>query len=374
MKIPVLHLLDASTTPDAMASLALLLARSQPEGAADHVAVLGHRRTGELAALAGIRENLTYLPSMGWADPTGWRAMRRLVEATDPGILHAWGISAVVAATAMTRWHGECLASFAHVPTAGQHKLLRLAAARRPWRFAASSSAILRSLHAAGIAPERSVRIRPGLALGSATSTGETSPGAVREALGIAPADGPVVLLGGEGPHARHDYGLWSIGIMSTLLPRIRVIVRDPARGVDWGFERLGENLASHELVVTAPYEMGWGQLLRAADMLLVTPDGPMETGSILHAMAASVPVIGTPVECVAELVEHGHTGLLAKELRPRAIAARIEEYMADSTLRWPLTDHARADVYEQFGVARMVQEYATWYRQGVLHHEGAAA
>src|SRR5262249_4830512 len=114
--------------------------------------------------------------------------------------------------------------------------------------------------------------------------------------------------------------------------------------------------------LVTAPYEMHWSTLAQVADMCLVTPDGPIETHSILWAMAAGTPVIGTPVESVAELVAQGHNGLLAKELRPRAIAARMEEYMGDSTLKWPLTDRARAELYEHFKMTEMVAGFEGLY------------
>jgi len=197
----------------------------------------------------------------------------------------------------------------------------------------------------------------------AATKLPEGGPGAIRKALGIKAEDGPLLLLGGEGEHSRHDFGLWVAAIIEQLFPHTRAIVREPARGIDQGLERLISSMPNENMLIVAPHEIPWRTLAHAADICLITADGPIETGSILQAMAAGLPVIGTPVECVSELIEHGHSGLLAKEIKPRSIASRVEEFMADSTLRWPLTDRARADVYGQFRVQTMVDRYEALYR-----------
>ena len=62
---------------------------------------------------------------------------------------------------------------------------------------------------------------------------------------------------------------------------------------------------------------------------MLVTPDGPFAGGCMLHAFAAGVPVIGTPVEAVKEWVTDGVNGLLAASTRPREIAAAVEAFFA---------------------------------------------
>jgi glycosyltransferase involved in cell wall biosynthesis len=197
----------------------------------------------------------------------------------------------------------------------------------------------------------------------------------VKEALGIKGDEGPVILLGGEGHHARHDYGLWAAAILRQIFPLTRVVVRDDPRGqLDAGLDRLQKALPEEGMLSVAPAEMTWPELLRAADIFLVTPDGPMQTGTILQAMAAGVPVIGTPVECVTELIAQGHTGLLAKAVKPRMIAARLEEFMNDGTMKWPLIDKARAEVYAQYRPSVMLEGYAALYNAGSLMAAGAAA
>src|ERR1051326_7759711 len=74
----VVHLLDPTPPADALEIISLLLGKM---GHTQRLAALGHRSTADLAALAGIDPSqITFLHSMGWADPTGWRSLRRLVR------------------------------------------------------------------------------------------------------------------------------------------------------------------------------------------------------------------------------------------------------------------------------------------------------
>ncbi len=354
--------------------------------------VLAHRDVGrelegalERAGVGGVK--LRYGRSMGWWDPVGWRAVRGALRESGATHVHAWGISGVVAASVETGFEGARVGSVAGPVSPRAVKLMRVCAERvarggrgaaRGWMWTGASSSIVRVLDRGGLggnggggtealrhgstelaevkgtegeagkgiealghegtegAGRRVVRIRPGIALGRAAGEGGAHRATLRKKLGLRANDGPVILLGGdERRAARHDYGLWAAAIVQQMYPQTKVIVRAAdgraARGgTGAGVRDFAGVLPAQEMVVYAPptVEMPWSKLVRAADILLVTAEGAMETGSILWAMAAGVPVIGTPVECVAELVEHRDTGLLAKEIKPRAIAARLEEFL----------------------------------------------
>ncbi len=346
-----------------------------------HVVGIGHWGTKTLLATVGIEGDVGWERSMGWGDPSGWRGVRRMIAEFGPTHVHAWagaggrgaggGVCGIVA-TAVSGFSGGRMATFSEAPREGAFRLLRIVDGRggpadSRWRWVGSSSSIVRTLLKHGLSGDRVIRIRPGVRMANGSAGANESPGAVKESLGIAAEDGPIILLGGEGRNARHDYGLWAGAILQQIFLRTRVIVRDDPRrgggwGVDEGLNRFAGALPTDDMLVIAPAERTWGELLRVADLMLVTPDGSIPTGSILAAMAAGVPVIGTPVECVSELIQQGHNGLLAKAVKPRAIASRLEEFMADATLRWPLTDRARADVYEHFAPSAMVEGYRALY------------
>src|SRR5205085_877995 len=118
----------------------------------------------------------------------------------------------------------------------------------------------------------------------------------------------------------------------------------DPRQRANPGLERLMNNLPDDEVVVLAPAEWLWQRLMSVADVLVVTPDGPFPAGSIVHAFAAKVPVVGTPVDAVREHVTDRHNGLIAATMRPRSIASALEDFFAAPELRSRLTEQALSD------------------------------
>lgn len=365
-----IHLIDTGTSGDALEMLAALLGRSR--GVEHRVLVMGHRDAGARAVRAGVPEKIIgHIHTMGWADPAGWRGLGKAIKAWEPTHVHAWGIRGVVAASAQTRYSGPRIATFAVAPTQGQMRLLRAAANRAAWTWVGNSTCVVQSLVTGGLAAESVLRIRPGIALATGAAV---SPLAVRRELGIEPDAGPVILLGGE-PEAgvRMEQGFWAAGIVRELYPRIRVIARlgdDRFSQRGRAFMETLPGMKDQPWAIEAPLEMPWPTLVRAADLMVVAAAGPMATGSILWAMAAGVPVLATATPEVGELVEHGYNGMLSAigkrtpGATPRNIAARIEAFMSDSTLRWPLVDKARADVYAHFKTGFMVECFRAVYQQ----------
>jgi hypothetical protein len=314
---------------------------------------------------------------MGWADPNGWRGLRRVVREVGPTHVHAWGTAAAVAA-AMTRAAAQQVVTVAEPIAAAPWAVLR-AVDTGEWRgitvgggtpgdtvWVAHSRAVARGLRArlAGEGKGERVHVVPAAVVRRAADLA-----GVREELELGDGDAPVLLLAGDAwGRARHDYGLWVTGILQTMFPGVRALVREDPRGRrDVGLERLLHNLSDGRIPVIAPAEFSWDQLLMLSDAVLVTADGPGAMGAARHAMAAGVPVVGTPVEDVLELVEDGRNGLVAAEAKPRAITARVEQVLNDAGLRARLTGQARVDVAARHS-AEVVRE-----AMGRVY-EGAAA
>jgi hypothetical protein len=388
----VLHLLDPTTPEDAADCLALLTAGAEGGGGRHTIAALGHRSTGDLLAAAGraaraggragpAADGVHWLPSRGWADPTGWRAARRLARIVQPTHIHAWGISAATAA-AVAGGDAARIVSLLDAPRPARPRLLRFihtgrvrpaARAAAPAVWTVPADGLRRGLLAAGV-PAADVRLLPAPALppsppppaSAEPSADARGAGAgLREQLGLLPQDGPILLAGGHDAgtgHARHDYALWVGAILQQIFPRIRVIVREDPRGrPDPGLERFYNSLPDGDIPVLAP-AAAWDDLLALADVFLFTADGPVPAGSLLRAMAAGVPVVGTPVDAVRELVDDRRTGLIAPAIKPRALAACVEEFLSSPTLRTSLTAAARQTAADRHAPATFLHALTSLY------------
>src|SRR5512146_889499 len=180
----IVHVLDSTTSADAVEVLAQLIGNGAAQGTGDgrahgaeathHLLGLGHRSTGNLAAAAGIDPaEIAWVRSMGWADPTGWRGVRGVVARLTPTHLHAWGASAA-AAISRSGFAGPRIATFADLPCERRVRLLRnldrglFPHSRKPdaapWTWIASSRTLSDQLVAAGLSSQRLRVIRPGLA------------------------------------------------------------------------------------------------------------------------------------------------------------------------------------------------------------------
>jgi glycosyltransferase involved in cell wall biosynthesis len=90
----------------------------------------------------------------------------------------------------------------------------------------------------------------------------------------------------------------------------------------------------------------------------LVTPLKPLE------AMALGVPVLGSDVAGVSEVVVNGVTGVLFEPENPAECALKIEELLYDSSTRDELADAGRAWVAQQRTWAMIAKRYVSLYQE----------
>jgi glycosyltransferase involved in cell wall biosynthesis len=76
---------------------------------------------------------------------------------------------------------------------------------------------------------------------------------------------------------------------------------------------------------------------------------------ALMEAMAMGLPVVSTRVSGIPELVEDGHTGLLAPEKDAPALAAAMERLCREPELARKLGAAGRARVLERFDLRENV-------------------
>lgn len=84
---------------------------------------------------------------------------------------------------------------------------------------------------------------------------------------------------------------------------------------------------------------------------------------TFLEAMAAGVPVIGTEVGGIPEIIQHGFNGLLVPVKSPASITQAINQLLADEDLRKRLKDNAGLTL-KKFDVTSMMECTFRLYRE----------
>ncbi len=123
---------------------------------------------------------------------------------------------------------------------------------------------------------------------------------------------------------------------------------------------------------------LGWRndlpQLMAAADAFVLASRNEGMGRVFVEAMAAGLPVIGTDVGGVREVIEDGVTGLLAPPGNPAALCAAVTRLAGDSELRRRLGEQARNRVFPKYDAGTMVRSLLSLYRELLKSRCGKAA
>jgi alpha-maltose-1-phosphate synthase len=155
------------------------------------------------------------------------------------------------------------------------------------------------------------------------------------------PADGPVRVLfvGGDwvrkgGPELLEA---WQAGGFAERA-RLDVVSDSPlVKPLDAG------GMSVHRGV--RAYTPAWFDLWRAADVFVLPTRGEAFGMVFQEAAAAGLPAVGTRINAIPEIVQHGATGLLVPPADPRTLADALGRLIDGATLRARLGAAARARI-----------------------------
>lgn len=216
-----------------------------------------------------------------------------------------------------------------------------------------------------GIVPAERLEFVPGIgldlqALKAAASAGPDR-SEVRSGLGI-PADAPLFLMVAEfTPNKRHQDVLAAFA--ATDVPGSHLVlagmgetepdVREQAR-------RLGVQERTHFL----GYRRDVPSLMNAADALLLVSQREGLPRSIMEAMTLGVPVIGTKIRGVADLLAGG-AGMLVDVGDVAAIRGALEQLATPGALRGELAQRAASRV-NAYALPNVLSEYERIYAEAL--------
>jgi len=103
--------------------------------------------------------------------------------------------------------------------------------------------------------------------------------------------------------------------------------------------------------------------LLAGADVFLLPSASESFGLSALEALATGVPVVGSDVAGIPEVVRDGETGFLRPVGDIDAMAAAAVQVLRDRDLWQQMSTRAAADARERFSLDAIVSEYEAFYR-----------
>lgn len=220
-------------------------------------------------------------------------------------------------------------------------------------QFVSVSEAIRQVLIADGIPGERVATVHSGIDLARIEQAPERRD-EVRRALGARPGD---LLLANVAHLADHKGQRYLIEAMPAVLAaRPDVTCAIVGKGeLEAELKALAARLGVQERVTFPGFRDDVPTILKALD-LFVMPSHMEGLGtSVLDAMAAGAPVVGTRAGGMPEAIDDGVTGIVCPIKDPPALAAAILKLLGDPALRARYAEAGRRRVRERFSTDAMV-------------------
>ncbi len=330
---------------------------------------------GDLALLAEAGVHASELPMVRavrpLTDARHYRALKRRLEDVRPDIVHthsskagALGRMASLAVGIGKRVHTPHTFAFlfSAMFSPGKRALFRRVEGflgKRTDLTIAVGESEAETIRRSGVVPAERVRVVPNGIDAGPWSTEERVP---RSELGVANGS-PLLVLVGLLNHAKGQ----DVAIEALTRPGLEDAHLCLAGIGDWEAEL--QDLSRSRGVAERVRFLGWREdvpaLLGAADLVLVPSRWEGMPYIVLEAQARGVPVVGTRVDGVRELVQEGETGFFADVDDPDDLARAIRAALALSPEERAAVGAAgRAHVRDEHGLDRMVDRMIEVYEE----------
>jgi glycosyltransferase involved in cell wall biosynthesis len=219
------------------------------------------------------------------------------------------------------------------------------------------------SIAVEGAPADRLVTIHYGIEAGAQKRDPKTAQQRVRESLGLGPDARIAGMVCRLIPLKGVQVAIDALAILRERLPTAHLVVAGDGP-LKSALVRQAESAGLHGRV----HFLGWRQdipdVMAAFDLLVVASEREGFGLVMLEAMAQALPVIGTAVSAIPEVIVPGETGLLIPPNDSPALASALEHLLADRPLRQHMGLMGQDRLESDFSAARMVDATAALYNR----------
>ncbi|WP_284505520.1 glycosyltransferase [Caballeronia sp. INDeC2] len=233
-----------------------------------------------------------------------------------------------------------------------------------PHRVIAVSHYVRRYLISAGVAEKRVQTIYDGIPRPQAVAHST-----LREELGLAPDAFVACMVAIMRDKKGHEDLIAAVRPLVDTHPDLHVVMAGDGPRFD-NIKAIVDSLGLANRIHLLGFRTDIPNIFRGSDLFVLPTHQEALGQAFIEAMAAGLPVIGTRVDGVPELIEDNVNGLLVAPHDPVALRGAIARMIDDPALRQRLRDEGRRITERGFTVGDMAHETAHFYRCA-LHERG---
>lgn len=257
-------------------------------------------------------------------------------------------------------YHGHVLRGYFSPAKTAVYRAIERGLAWRTDRLLAVTTRVADELIALGVGTAAQYRAVPlGFDLAPLLAA-EGRRGELREELGL--GDAPLIgIVARLVPIKAHSVFLAAAARVRAQIPAARFLIVG-----DGELRPTLEQQTAALGLADAVHFLGWradiDRLYADIDVVALTSRNEGSPVALIEAMAAGVPVVSTEVGGVADVVQHGVTGLLAPMDDVDGVANHILTLLAAPDLRRTMGQHGRTRVAATYGAERLLRDIETLY------------
>jgi L-malate glycosyltransferase len=191
----------------------------------------------------------------------------------------------------------------------------------------------------------------------------------IRREIGL--GEGPVIgIIARLSDVKGHQYLIHAMKLVLERHPGVQLLIVGEGP-MERRLIEISRTLDIEKNVIFVPTVVGTAKTLSIID-LYASPSLNEGLGlSLMEAMAAGIPCIGSDVGGIRNLIRHGENGILVKPADPAGLAAAILELLSDPGKAALLAEHASLFINRYFSQAEMLLRTEEVYRECLKKQTG---